>query len=215
MLLKSNINKNYDWLIVGLGNPGKKYEGNRHNIGYMVAAALCEKHKTEIKKFNSILYNSEIKIAQNQVFVAFPTTYMNNSGEAVRKLAAKFGFAPDKIVLIVDEYNFELGKIHIRQGGSAGGHNGVQSVIEELNAQNFFRLRCGIGKNFPPGGMVDYVLADFNADEIELRNAMIQKAVTALEYLFCNNKDKAMSFINSEKIFEKEVAIKQESPILK
>lgn len=192
----------YDWLIVGLGNPGSRYEKNRHNIGWMVAEKLVAKHKSNLKA--SIIYNfAEMNIKRSKLLICMPTTFMNASGEAVRKLADKYSIPHDRIIVIVDEYNFPVGKIHIKRGGSDGGHNGISSIIDELNSDNFVRLRCGIGKDFQAGGMADYVLTDFAKEQTELVNDMINKSIESIEYIVCNDFARGMSFINSGKLWKK------------
>lgn len=204
------MGKKIDWLIVCLGNPGSQYSGNRHNIGWMAAAELCNKHKKPLMKSFSKSYNASLRIAGQLALVILPTTFMNCSGEAVSEVIENFEIPVERIIIVCDEYNFPLGKIHLRQGGSDGGHNGVASVIEELGTEEFFRLRCGIGKNFPQGGMVDYVLSDFSDDEIEEKNIMVRKAVEGIEYLIQHGKTKAMTDVNSEKLWCKEKIIKNE-----
>ena len=203
----------YEWLILCLGNPGSKYAGNRHNIGWQVGTALVEKKKHTFSAPSSIYYFSEIKIARHPVAVALPTTYMNASGEAARKLLQRFELTPSQMIVVVDEYNFELGKVHLRKGGSDGGHNGVMSVIEEIGSDDFYRLRCGIGKNFPSGGMVDYVLANFTETEIPERDAMVKKAINSLEYFVANDASRAMSFVNSGKLWNDDKKKKPETSV--
>ncbi len=199
-LFKENI----DWLFVGLGNPGEKYAETRHNIGWLVAMNLVSKYSGKFSKGSSIYYYAKIKIDDNTIMTVLPTTYMNASGEAVRKIKDKFALPLERIVIVCDEYNFPLGKVHLKGDGSDGGHNGVASVIEELSASNFLRLRCGIGKNFPSGGMVDYVLSDFLKEEKEEQLKMIAKATESLEYLVKFGIIRAMTDINSGKIWLEE-----------
>lgn len=192
-----------DWLIIGLGNPGSKYNNNRHNIGWMVAKALCEAYKVHLVQ-TSLIYNSaEINIGGNKILVVQPTTYMNRSGEAVRKLMNLLNVPSNRIMVIVDEYNFPLSKIHIKNTGGDGGHNGVANIIEETGCNDFFKLRCGIDKNFSTGGLVDYVLSDFEKEEIDAKEKMIINAVKAIIHFFTLNKpNRAMSEINSSKVFD-------------
>ena len=204
------MTKKVEWLIVCLGNPGSQYSGNRHNIGWMVAAELCSKYKKPLMKSFTKSYNVSLRIAGQLALVIIPTTYMNASGEAVTEVIESFDIPSERIIVVCDEYNFSLGKVHIRQGGSDGGHNGVASVIEELGTEEFFRLRCGIGKNFPQGGMVDYVLSDFLDGEIEEKNIMVKNAVDGIEYLIQHGKTKAMTDVNSEKLWNKDNTSKKE-----
>jgi peptidyl-tRNA hydrolase, PTH1 family len=186
-----------DWIIAGLGNPGVKYEQTRHNIGFMVCEALSKKYNTAFIKGKGDWLQSIIKIKGKSIFLMLPTTYMNNSGEAILKVAKEYSVPPASIMIVVDEYNFPLGRVHLKQGGSDGGHNGTASVIKELNSSAFWRLRCGIAKNFGPGELVEYVLSNFNPNEVELCNEMIQRSVSAIEQVMHAGTSRAISTINS------------------
>lgn len=198
---KTKIKYDFDWLIVGLGNPEKKYLANRHNIGWTITTEFNKKYNGEFSLKSKYYYHSYIKIEKKNLFLALPTTYMNNSGLAVSKITKEFNISPEKIVVIVDDYNFPLGKIHLKSGGSSGGHNGIASIIEHINTSDFFRLRCGIGKNFASGEMADYVLSDFSENEIDERNSMINKGIIAIETLVRLDPPRAMSLINSGELW--------------
>lgn len=196
--------KKIDWAIIGLGNPEEKYLLNRHNIGAMVAIDLAKHFKKERFSRSHNFYETTIQSAGQSILIALPTTYMNNSGKAVKRIMSKYSIAADNIIVILDEYNFPLGKIHLRKNGGDGGHNGIISIIEEIGTNQFFRLRCGIGKDFEQGEMANYVLSDFKQGEIELRNKMINDAVKSLIHLFKVTVPRGMSDINSGKIFANE-----------
>lgn len=187
-----------------MGNPGEKYAATRHNIGWLILDSLLSKYSATPQKLKKLCLASEIKIAGKTAIAAKPLTFMNNSGEAVNYLAARYKIPFNNIVVISDEYNFPVGKVHLRRGGSDGGHNGVASVIEHLGNAFFLRLRCGIGKDFPTGGMVDYVLAPFPESDSEALNLMINKAVGALEHLVKAGAERAMSDINSGRLWQPE-----------
>lgn len=191
-------------LIVGLGNPGDKYDQTRHNIGWMVLAALCKKYGAQTKKVNADYRSADIIVSGKCLRLIQPTTYMNNSGKAVKQALSSTHLAAEQAVVIVDEYNFPVGKVHVKMGGSDGGHNGISSIIEESGTDRFIRLRCGIGNRFGAGGLVDYVLSRFETEETESRNAMIAKAVQAIERIAEVNFSRAMSDVNSGKLFEAE-----------
>jgi PTH1 family peptidyl-tRNA hydrolase len=201
--------ENFNWLFVGLGNPKPNYFKNRHNIGWSVIEKMANKFnvdyldKTKFYTIFSFLYENQ------KVMLAFPLTYMNLSGEAVVRLAIKYKFKPENIVVLVDEYNFPLGKVHLRKGGSNGGHNGVASIIENLNNPDFLRLRLGIGKNFGAGELVDYVLSDFLNEELPIVETMKDKAIDALLHLIKVGFARATSDINSEKLWENNGIFKQ------
>lgn len=185
-------------LVIGLGNPGDKYRLTRHNIGWMVVEKLIEKYKAKIKS-NRIYYYSEFNINNTKIIAALPTTYINNSGEAVLKLKNKYNFRNEEILTVVDEYNFPLGRIHIRLGGSDGGHNGIASIIEKLGSKDFIRLRCGIDKNFGSGELVDYVLSPFAENELEKLKEMIENSIFAIETLTKYGLHKTMNIVNQKK----------------
>jgi PTH1 family peptidyl-tRNA hydrolase len=201
---KTELSKEFEWLVVGLGNPGKKYVFSRHNIGWMVTTALCEKYNKPIMPFSSIYLQSSLRIEKKLIMVALPTTYMNNSGEAVKAIVDLYEIPQDRIIVIVDEYNFPLGKVHLKSGGGDGGHNGMASVLEHLGLNDFLRLRCGIDKKFGAGELVDYVLSDFSPEENPAKNLMIQHAIESIEAIVTLGKARAMSEINSEKLWQSE-----------
>jgi PTH1 family peptidyl-tRNA hydrolase len=196
----------FDWLIIGLGNPGDKYAKTRHNIGWMTAQAFCEDCKAQIKEGSNIYYYAELSYARNNIFVCFPTTYMNNSGEAAKKIASKYGIPTNRIIALVDEYNFPLGKVHLKTSGSDGGHNGIGSLIDELNATNFARLRLGIDRNFGMGELVEYVLSEFKPEEQEALKTTIEMGVDSLKHIIKSGIQRAMSDINSGAIWERKKA---------
>jgi PTH1 family peptidyl-tRNA hydrolase len=192
------------WLIVGLGNPGAEYAETRHNIGWMVVQALVARHGGTWHHGAGPWLEAPVRIAGQPVLAILPLTYMNRSGEAVRAVQKRTGIAPERIVVVLDELNFPLGRIHLKATGSDSGHNGMASVIAALGTRNILRLRCGIGRNFPPGGMVAYVLSPFSPEEREERDRMIQRAVHALEYLVHHGPERAMSVVNSGALPEPE-----------
>lgn len=195
------MSKNIDWVVVGLGNPEQKYLGNRHNIGWMVANELAVQCKKNTYTRAHNYFHTTIQVEGQSVLIALPTTFMNNSGKAIKRIINHYQIPPEKIIVILDEYNFPVGKIHLRKNGGDGGHNGIISIIEEISTSQFLRLRCGIAKNFEQGGMADYVLSDFKSDEIDARNQMIKNSVDALLYFFRVGPTRGMSDINSGKIF--------------
>ncbi len=150
-------------LIVGLGNPGKKYSNTKHNIGFMSLNAYAEVNKIKYKK--SIKFTSEIAKLDKAILIK-PKTYMNNSGLAIRKVAKYYNITPENILIIFDDLNVPLAKIRLRFNGSAGGHNGIKSTIAHLQTQDFKRLRVGIGRNSSKEMKID-VLSDFSKQEVK------------------------------------------------
>lgn len=189
------------YLIFGLGNPGAKYKYTRHNIGWMVAERIINKFELKIiekKKFYEI---AEYKHKGKTNLVGVPLTYMNLSGEAAIRLTIKYKIPIENILVMVDEYNFPLGKIHLRKGGGDGGHNGIASIIEKLDNTNFIRLRLGIDRNFGQGELVDYVLTEFKPTEQEKLAQTLDNSILSINYLIENGYARAASEINSGKLF--------------
>lgn len=168
-------------LIIGLGNPGKQYEHTRHNIGFECIDALAEKWDSPL---NQLKFNGMYAIVhrpEGKVILLKPLTYMNLSGECVRPLMDYFDIDIEDIIVIYDDLDLETGKLRLRQKGSAGGHNGIKSLIQHLGSQEFNRIRVGI--NRPSAGMkvTDYVLAKFSKEEDPIIDEAVNKTVAAVE----------------------------------
>lgn len=193
----------FDWMIVGLGNYENRYLKNRHNIGFSVIQQIIEENNLSILEKTRYYITAKYTKFRKNALLVLPLTFMNLTGEAVIRLSIKYGIKPEHIIIIVDEYNFPVGKIQIKSGGSDGGHNGVASVMEKLEKNNFYRLRMGIDHKFGPGELVDYVLSDFPPEELEEVQAMKQKAIDALHHIFKAGIARAVSEINAGKLWEK------------
>ena len=157
-------------LIVGLGNPGKKYEKTRHNCGFMAIDYYAQKNNLSFKNGNSGDY-SEFTINNEKVILLKPQTYMNLSGECVLKFVKYYNINIDDIFVIYDDIDFELGTFKIKKGGSSGGHNGINNIINNLKTENIKRIRIGISKNEIP--LEDYVLKKFSNSEMEKINKIL------------------------------------------
>lgn len=188
---------NTDILIVGLGNPGPQYETTRHNIGWLILDEFAAENNLSFSEPSNFLI-SEFKYAGKRAALMKPLTYMNLSGKAVKSYANKHEIGTEKIVIISDEYNFPLGKVQLKKGGSDGGHNGLKSLISELGRADFWRLRAGISKDFGPGGLVDYVLGQFKDSEIEGLNSAIKKGSEAIKTILKNGIVKSVATINAK-----------------
>ncbi|SOC44745.1 aminoacyl-tRNA hydrolase [Ureibacillus acetophenoni] len=168
-------------LIVGLGNPGKQYEHTRHNIGFECIEALAKKWDAPLNqmKFNGMY--ATVHRPEGKVLLLKPLTYMNLSGESVRPIMDYFDIEIEDLIVIYDDLDLETGKLRLRQKGSAGGHNGIKSLIQHLGTQEFNRIRVGISR--PPAGMkvADYVLSKFSKEEDPIINDAINKTVDAVE----------------------------------
>jgi len=193
---KDNMPENSErFLLVGLGNPGRKYRGNRHNIGFMAVDELARKYGIESKKVQNKAIMGLGRIQNKSVIIAKPQTYMNNSGDAVGPLANYYKIPNEHILIIYDELDLPYGTIRLREKGGAGGHKGMRSIINHLG-QNFARMRLGIGR--PPGQMPvqAYVLQDFKKDELHLLTEILTTAVQAAEMFLTDGIQLAMSRFN-------------------
>jgi PTH1 family peptidyl-tRNA hydrolase len=187
-------------LIVGLGNPGRRYRGTRHNVGWEVIARLADRAGIRVNEDEGFAEVGRGMIGDRRVLLARPFTYMNVSGEAVRDLRRRHRVRPEDILIIVDDIDLPLGRLRLRAAGSAGGHNGLKSVIEALGTTGFPRLRVGIGR--PPLGTdpADFVLARFTADEAPAVQVSIERAADAVELAVTEGLNAAMNRFNTRGI---------------
>lgn len=189
---------NFDYIIVGLGNPGRQYETTRHNTGFICIDRLAQKHSITIKKlkFKSII--GEGRIEGKRCLLLKPQTFMNSSGEAVRDAAEFYKIPPENIIIIYDDISLDPGKLRIRRKGSDGGHNGIKSIIYHLKSDNFPRVKVGVGaKPNPEYDLADWVLSHFSTAEANLVKQAADNVVGAIELMVQGNIDKAMSDYNS------------------
>jgi PTH1 family peptidyl-tRNA hydrolase len=189
-------------IFIGLGNPGREYRGNRHNIGFSVVNLLAQELGIKMLRFHSKSVVGTGSYQNRPVILAKPQTFMNLSGQAVGGLV-KFYKAPLENILIVhDDLDLPLGTLRLRPGGGAGGHNGLTSIIQQLKTQEFPRLRIGIGR--PPGQMdaADYVLQDFLKDEQEYLSEILQTGVKACLSFAIEGLTQAMNLFNGSAIQE-------------
>lgn len=169
-------------MIVGLGNPGSKYAKTKHNIGFMTVDRLAEKHGVTFKKNSFEAEEAAFFINGEKIILLKPQTFMNESGRAVVPLMTYFGVYPEELLVVHDDMDLELGKIRLRQKGSAGGHNGLKSIISYLGSNVFDRIKVGIGHPNGKKAVVAHVLSSFDSeDEAKIQQA-IDKAVSAVEF---------------------------------
>lgn len=189
-------------LIVGLGNPGSKYDRTRHNIGFEVVDALARVWQIDLsenRKFQGIV-GEGIAPGSGKIRLLKPTTYMNNSGQAIRAVLDWYKLPPESVLVIYDEMDLPVGKLRLRLSGSAGGHNGMKSTIAHLGTQNFPRLRIGIGSAkdvHPDKDTVSHVLGHFSSDEASVIAEVIQAAVSAIEVSLKRGVEQAMNLYNN------------------
>ena len=185
------------WLVVGLGNPGGKYENTRHNVGFLVADELGERGRFPIQRLKFKALTNTAEIGGQGVLVMKPTTYMNLSGEAVGEAARFYKIAPDHVLVISDDVSLPVGKLRIRTGGSAGGHNGLKSIIQHLGSDQFPRLKVGVGgKPHPDYDMADWVLGKLQGEDKKIMDDAVKRAADAIECLLKDGPQKAMNRFN-------------------
>ena len=186
-----------EWLVVFLGNPGLKYEGTRHNAGFMTADALSKKKNIAINKARFQALTAQADLGGARVLLMKPQTYMNLSGQAVSQ-AARFYKIPSEHVLVVsDEVSLPIGKLRVRAKGSAGGHNGLKSIIAALGTDQFPRIRLGVGAPpHPDYDMADWVLSVFRNQDAEDMQAACKRAAQAVEFYIENGPEKTMNRFN-------------------
>ena len=190
-------------LIVGLGNPGRNYAHNRHNVGFRCINYLAKLHSIKSKR---IQCHSQVRIgniADTEVLLAKPMAYVNLSGEAVQLLMRKYKIPIDNMIVIHDDLDLPLGKLRLRSGGSAGGHRGIDSIIGTLGTKDFSRIKIGIGRpegeenNGPATDMViDHVLSDFSPEEEEIIKQSVARAAEAIECILSEGLIAAMNKFN-------------------
>ena len=185
------------WILVCLGNPGDQYENTRHNVGFMVADELAERNHGPIQKVKFKALTNTFTISGEKVLVMKPVTYMNLSGEAVRQAVDFYKVPADHVLVVSDDTALAVGKLRIRRGGSAGGHNGLKNIIQHLGTDQFPRVRVGVGeKPHPDYDMADWVLGKFAGEDKKAIDASVARAADAIECILKDGIDKGMNRFN-------------------
>lgn len=186
-----------EFLIVGLGNPGKNYEFTRHNAGFLTLDHIASELDTEINNLKNNALVADVVINNHRCLLVKPQTFMNNSGTAVRDIAKFYKIPPEKIIVIFDDISLPCGKLRIRRKGTDGGHNGIKSIIYHINSDQFPRIKIGVGaKPNPEYDLADWVLSKFGKDDTEQLKAAITKATEVLPFILDGEIDKAMNKAN-------------------
>lgn len=183
-------------IIVGLGNPGEQYARNRHNVGFMAVEALARESGSGWS-VDVLCRTSCAEISGCRVLLAEPSTYMNCSGKAVQALLSALRRTPEDLVLVVDDMNLPFGRIRIRERGSAGGHNGLESILTILGTDEILRVRVGIGEENMPEDRADFVLSDFPPEKQTELSEMIAKAEDAVKSILRDGVSKTMTIFNA------------------
>lgn len=187
-----------EFLIVGLGNPGKQYEYTRHNAGFLAIDVLADKFGTSVDRLKFHALIGEATIENKRCILAKPQTFMNNSGESVREIAAFYKIKPENIIVIFDDISLDCGKLRIRRKGTDGGHNGIKSIIYHLQSDKFPRVKLGIGaKAHPNQPLADHVLSVMKGDDLKNFMESAKNASEAVPLMVAGNTEKAMNLFNS------------------
>ncbi|WP_425757264.1 aminoacyl-tRNA hydrolase [Ihubacter sp. rT4E-8] len=186
------------YVIAGLGNPGKKYAHTRHNIGFITIDQLAEKHNIKVDKLKFKALVGEGRIADQKVLLVKPQTYMNLSGESLREVMHFYKLPPEQLIVIYDDIDLEAGALRIRKFGSAGTHNGMRSVVYQIQSDRFPRIRIGIGKS-EKKDLVDFVIGGFTKEEVPALEEAVTKAACAVECILEDGIDRAMNQYNTKK----------------
>ncbi len=197
MFFNKNRSSGVEWLLVGLGNPGDKYDNTRHNVGFAAIDQLAEELRVPVQKLKYRALTQSVELGGAKVLLMKPITYMNLSGEAVGEAARFFKIPADHVLVLSDDVSLPVGKLRIRKGGSAGGHNGLKSIIQHLGTDQFPRVKIGVGeKPHPDYDMADWVLGKFAGEDLKTITQAIERAGKAAECYIQDGPDKAMNKFN-------------------
>lgn len=183
-------------LVVGLGNPGLRYAATRHNVGFRLIDLLAERHRIRLRRSRLRGLSGTGSIAGQVVALLQPTTHMNDSGLSVAPAVRHYGAAPHELLVVCDDVNLDPGLLRLRRKGSAGGHHGLESIIEALGSDDFSRLRIGVGQPPPWQSWVDYVLEPFEKQELPIIGKAIARAADAVECWLAEGIEAAMNRFN-------------------
>ena len=191
------------YIIVGLGNPTKEYEGTRHNVGFDVIDTIADKYNIAVTERKSRAFCGKGMVAGQKVLLVKPQTYMNLSGESVRGLVDYYKIDEEtELIIIFDDVSLDVGQLRIRKKGSAGGHNGIKSIMQHLGTTNFHRIKVGVGEKPKEYDLADYVLGHFSKAEKELMDDGYKRAVTAIELMVQGDVESAMNEFNKKAVKE-------------
>lgn len=185
------------YIVCGLGNPGTQYENTRHNAGFMAIDTIAEKIGADVKKLKFKSLTADVTLGGVRCLLMKPSTFMNNSGEAVAEAMNFYKLTPDKLLIIYDDISLDVGRLRIRQKGSDGGHNGIKSIILHTNSDKFLRIRIGVGaKPHPDYDLADWVLSGFPKEQAEALEQSLSNAASAAELMVQGKINEAMNTFN-------------------
>ena len=186
------------YVVVGLGNPGRKYEHTRHNVGFDVVDVLAQRNNITLARLRCKAVVGEGVVAGQRVALALPQTYMNLSGECLRPIMDFYKLEPEDFIIIYDDINLDVGQLRIRKKGSAGGHNGIKSIISHFGSQEFPRIRIGVGEKPKEYDLAAYVLGHFSKEELKIYEELMPDIAGAVELMVWDDIDQAMNQYNKK-----------------
>lgn len=199
MFFSKSASSGIEWILCCLGNPGREYENSRHNVGFVTADTLAEKKGFEIKRIRFQSLTGTIELSGHKVLVMKPNTYMNLSGVALQEAAAFYKVPPERCLVVSDDVTLDPGRLRLRRSGSAGGHNGLKSIINMLGTQDFPRIKIGVGKKpHPDYDLADWVLGKFSPADRKLVAEAADTACDAIECILTQGMDRAMNRYNGK-----------------
>ena len=194
----SSVRGQMEYIVVGLGNPGDRYSRTRHNAGFLAIDRIAERSGVKIDRVKYKSLTAETMIGGKRVLLMKPQTFMNNSGEAVWEAAKFYKLEPSRVIVLSDDISLDVGRLRVRAKGSAGGHNGIKSVIEHLSTNEFPRIKIGVGeKPSPEYDLIKWVLGNIPEEDRKKVSEVYSKAADALEIMLSGNIDTAMNKFNS------------------
>lgn len=186
-----------DFLVVGLGNPGKEYDNTRHNVGYRALDLLCERNGVSLSKETPSTLSATVSIGGKKVLLARTTSYMNDSGIGVGEIMRRYKLEPSQLIVIQDELDLEFGVVKIKDGGGLAGHNGLRSINQHIKSMDFLRVRIGVDKPPHKSQGADHVLKKMSAKEVEIAELACAQAADAVEIIIADSLSAAMQITHS------------------
>lgn len=187
------------WIVVGLGNPGRRYSRTRHNAGFLFIKKLAREWKVKLKRKKYLAKAGEVVKSDERVRLVIPQTFMNENGKVVSEIMDELRISPENFVIIYDDLDIPVGEIRVRKEGGPGTHRGMNSIVRELESTKFPRIRLGIGSSLSENDVTSFVLSSFNKEEKHLLQKSLEKAQEALEMILAGEIEKAMNIYNKKK----------------
>lgn len=194
---KESLSSGVEYMVVGLGNSGREYENTRHNAGFIAVDFLADRLGVRIDRIKYKSLVTSCTIAHKKVLLMKPSTYMNNSGLAVKEAMSFYKLPPERVIVVFDDISLDVGRMRIRRKGSDGGHNGIKNIIYLTGSDMFPRIKLGVGHKPEKWNLADWVLSHFTEDELNIMMESADRASQAVELIIDNQTDKAMNMFNS------------------